>query len=87
PKIEKVLLGKSLWQRQGIYLTVEPLNLNARRQVPAMEREEYEAMFRRFLEGGFLIPPSPLEPLILPGSMSPGEESKLAKLLASPNNM
>jgi len=70
PKIEKVL-KESLWRRQGIYLTGEA----------DMDTEEYEALFQRFLEGGFLIPPSPKEPLILPFSMSPGEESKLAQLL------
>jgi hypothetical protein len=43
--------------------------------------EEYENLFRRFLAGGFLIPPSPAEPLILPASMSDGEESRLADLL------
>ncbi|MCL2318727.1 MAG: hypothetical protein FWC45_01475 [Treponema sp.] len=69
-KIERVLKG-SMWRRRGIYLTVEP----------AIEREKYETMFRHFLEGGFLIPPSQAEPLILPASMSPGEEAKLAGLL------
>ena len=69
-KIEKAL-AKSTWRRRGIYLTAEP----------GMDREKYEALFQLFLEGGFLIPPSPAEPLILPLSMSPGEESKLARLL------
>jgi hypothetical protein len=69
PKIEKALGG--VWRRQGIYITVEP--------EPDMEK--YEAIFRRFLEGGFLIPPSPAEPIILPASMSSGEESKLAELI------
>ena len=73
PKIEKVLKSSPqvLWRRRGIYLTVEP----------DIERGKYTALFRHFLEGGFLIPPSPAEPLILPMSMSPGEESKLAGLL------
>jgi len=71
-KIEKAIT-KSAWRRRGIYLTAEP----------GMDREKYEALFRLFLEGGFLIPPSPAEPLILPVSMSPGEESKLARLLGS----
>ena len=79
-KIEKVLReqkpgglksGGGFWRRQGIYLTL----------APCMEREEYAALFRNFLEGGFLIPPSQLDPLILPPSLSPGEESKLAALL------
>ena len=70
PKIEKVL-AKGRYSRQGIYLTVEP----------AIESEKYEVLFRRFLEGGFLIPPSAREPIILPLSMPPGEEAKLARLL------
>ena len=77
-KIEKVLaeqksgtsLSHAQWQRQGIYLTAT-----------GDISEKYEEMFQRFLEGGFLIPPSPDEPIILPASMSDGEESKLAELL------
>ena len=68
PKVEKALKG-SLWRRRGIYLTTE------------MNGEKYADLFMRFLEGGFLIPPSPVEPLILPASMSDGEEAKLAGLL------
>ena len=79
PKIEKALgalkdngsedeeSAACRWRRRGIYLETEG--------------EEYAALFRNFLEGGFLIPPSPGEPAILPLSMSPGEESKLAGLL------
>jgi hypothetical protein len=76
-KIEKVLKNSKeqqrwrRWHSHGIYLTVEP----------GMNQEEYAALFRRFLDGGFLIPPSPAEPLILPLSMSAGEEAKLAELL------
>ena len=65
------LPGGSIWRRRGIYLNVDG----------NIEKEKYAALFRLFLEGGFLIPPSPLEPMILPASMSPGEESKLADLL------
>ena len=70
PKIENAL-KESSWQRRGIYLSVQT----------DMDKEKYAALFRRFLEGGFLIPPSQREPLILPLSMPPGEESKLAGLL------
>ena len=71
-KIEKVLAGlDSLWRCQGIYLTLKA----------EMDREDYATLFRRFLEGGFLIPPSSAEPVILPALMSDGEESKLAELL------
>jgi hypothetical protein len=68
PKVEKALKN-GFWQRRGIYLTINT------------DREKYENLFMRFLEGGFLIPPSPLEPLILPASMSDGEEAKLAGLI------
>ena len=61
------LKKNTLWKRQGIYLYAPPAH--------------YEVLFRRFLEGGFLLPPSPEEPAILPGELSPGEEAKLAKLL------
>jgi len=69
PKIEKALKN-SQWRRRLIYLTLEE----------ETDREKYTALFKRFLEGGFLIPPSPEEPLILPASMSDGEEAKLAGL-------
>ena len=69
-KIEKALKN-SRWCRQEIYLTLKS----------DMEKEEYKALFMHFLEGGFLIPPSVKEPIILPASMSNGEESKLALLL------
>jgi len=78
-KIEKLFCKsnsdgqKSIWRRRGIYLTLDR----------EMDSEKYVSLFRRFLEGGFLIPPSPEEPVILPLSMSDGEESKLSQLLAN----
>jgi len=74
PKVEKAIKGGP-WRRRGIYLTVETSRSKF------ADRENYAALFRRFLEGGFLIPPSPAEPLILPAAMSDGEEAKLAALL------
>ena len=68
PKVEKAVKGGP-WRRRSIYLTT------------GENGENYAALFRRFLEGGFLIPPSPAEPLILPAVMSDGEEAKLAGLL------
>ncbi|MCL2191401.1 MAG: hypothetical protein FWB79_05385 [Treponema sp.] len=59
------------WQRHGTYL------------IPRRPREDWSAMFRLFLEAGFLIPPVPFQPAILPAILSPGEEAKLAGLLAS----
>ncbi|GHT57518.1 hypothetical protein FACS1894109_09870 [Spirochaetia bacterium] len=78
PKLNKVLYGgpgkasAKKWRRQGIYLT----------QVPSLDAGSYADLFRRFLADGFLLPPGPQEPLILPGAMSPGEEAKLAELLS-----
>jgi len=62
---------QNFWRRGGIYLTPK--------QDPS--QTEWAALFRRFLENGFLIPPHPSQPLILPGVLSPGEEAKLAFLL------
>ena len=69
-RIEKAL-KESIWSREGIYLRCKA------------DAEDYAAMFKVFLEGGFLIPPSMAEPAILPGFMSQGEEEKLAELLNS----
>jgi len=71
PRIAKALKNSEAWRRSGIYLTP--------RQKPA--QTEWAALFRRFLENGFLLPPHPSQPLILPGVLSPGEEAKLASLL------
>jgi hypothetical protein len=72
-RIRRALI-KSIWQRRGIYLSL--------RETP--DDDAYAAMFRRFLDAGFLLPPGPEEPLILPAVMSPGEEAKLASLLQGP---
>jgi hypothetical protein len=71
PHIAKALT-KSRWLLQGLYLTL-------RQPLP---REEWAALFRLFLDNGFLLPPVPSQPAILPGIISPGEEAKLAALLA-----
>jgi len=60
------------WQRQGLYLA--PLHNSS--------PENWAALFRRFLDKGFLLPPISSQPLILPGVLSPGEEAQLAGLLA-----
>jgi hypothetical protein len=70
PKIFAALSGDA-WKRRGIYLF--PAGIPA--------GVAWEALFRRFLAAGFLIPPDPAEPLILPGILSPGEEAALADLL------
>ena len=66
-------------RRKGVYLIAEGAEKNAE---GAGVAEGYKEMFRRFLEGGFLLPPSPAEPAILPAFMSQGEEVKLAGLLS-----
>jgi hypothetical protein len=78
PRIAKALKnnpqsgeGPPPWRRKGIYLTL--------REKPS--QAEWETLFRRFLENGFLLPPLPSQPLIIPGILSPGEEAKLALLL------
>ncbi|MDR0624094.1 MAG: hypothetical protein LBG10_06655 [Treponema sp.] len=70
PKI-RAALRRGPWERRGIYLI--------HREPP--EPAAWEALFRRFLAGGFLIPPEPETPLILPGLLSPGEDAQLAALL------
>ncbi|MDR1247784.1 MAG: hypothetical protein LBK63_00630 [Treponema sp.] len=70
PRVEKALAEKK-WQRRGIYLCRNAV----------MDDEAWAALFRLFLEQGFLLPPVQAHPLILPGALSPGEEAKLAGLL------
>ena len=65
------IIKTSPWQRRGIYLFP--------RTPPAPEA--WDALFRLFLDAGFLLPPVPEHPLILPGILSPGEEAKLAAVL------
>jgi hypothetical protein len=70
PRIEKAL-EKSPWQRTGIYLHLK--------EKP--EAGDWSSLFHKFMEAGFLLPPSPSFPLILPGELSPGEEAKLVMAL------
>ena len=71
PRITKALKN-SIWQQQGIYLTLKE----------AIAPEKWENLFNKFLEAGFLLPPAQSHPLILPGELSDGEEAKLANMLA-----
>jgi hypothetical protein len=76
PKLDAVLsrdsAGSRNWRRQGIYLSYSA--------GPDSGNGNYPVLFRRFLDNGFLLPPSPSGPAILPGELSPGEEAKLAGL-------
>jgi len=75
PRVMKALKS-SIWKRQGIYIyykgTDRALSLN---------KEDWISLHNKFLEAGFLFPPDPAYPLILPGEMSDGEEAKLAAAL------
>jgi hypothetical protein len=84
-RIEKAIVGAKsgppksrVWRLQGIYLTVRSLSGSVQ-----VDGEKYAELFKSFLEGGFLLPPSAREPAILPAVMSKGEETKLAELLGN----
>jgi hypothetical protein len=64
-------LADGPWRREGIYVTHRE----------KLTDDEWERIFRRFLDAGFLIPPTQHDPLILPGELSPGEEKLLASTL------
>jgi hypothetical protein len=73
PKVEKALAQQGcVWKKEGIYL----------RYRETLGREAWEELWKRFLEAHLLLPPDQEDPLILPGTMSPGEEAKLAGLLS-----
>jgi hypothetical protein len=76
PRIEEALTEKK-WLRRGIYLCLSA----------ETDDQAYTALFQRFLEQGFLLPPVRTHPLILPGVLSPGEEAKLAELLGESSPM
>jgi hypothetical protein len=71
PKVFKALENSS-WERRGIYLNLKK----------KLTSEEWAALFNKFLEAGFLLPPDPAQPVILPGELSAGEDAKLAAALA-----
>ncbi|HCM26192.1 MAG TPA: hypothetical protein DIC34_06550 [Treponema sp.] len=60
------------WTRRGVYLSpTAPVSVRA-----------WEEVFGRFLTAGFLLPPDPRLPVILPGELSGGEDAALARELA-----
>jgi hypothetical protein len=72
-RVEEALFNRpGPWQREGIYITPKQ----------KMTDTEWERIFKRFLNAGFLIPPTRHDPLILPGELSPGEEKRLAECCA-----
>jgi hypothetical protein len=75
PRLAKVMKTddyKNRWLRQGIYLSLKE----------KIENDEWTALFGKFLDAGFLLPPNQNQPLILPGELSDGEEAKLAAVLS-----
>jgi hypothetical protein len=73
PKINRAL-AEGPWRRRGIYFFPREIR----------DEEDWETLFRRFLDRGFLLPPDRREPAILPAFLSPGEEAALAALLGGP---
>ncbi|MCL2805689.1 MAG: hypothetical protein FWD26_07115 [Treponema sp.] len=78
PRIAKVLKqADNPWHQNGIYLELK----NKPSGETAMQLATWDNLFQKFLNAGFLLPPAPAHPLILPGELSVGEETKLAELL------
>jgi len=71
PRVIKALKN-SIWKKQGIYITLKE---------DVISYNNWTILFNKFFEIGFLLPPVPAYPLILPGEMSDGEEAKLAAAL------
>ncbi|MCL2092923.1 MAG: hypothetical protein FWH12_01900 [Treponema sp.] len=70
-KAPRLSLGKSSFEGRGIYLRVKS----------ELGEEGYRDLFKKFLEGGYLIPPVKEEPLIIPPELSKGEWVKLRSLV------
>jgi hypothetical protein len=81
-KIDNALKEHKIWKRQGIYLFYTDIIRKQEHTVKELFNN-YAVLFQHFLEAGFLLPPSPEEPAILPGELSAGEEAKLAELVGS----
>jgi len=72
PKTRTALVGSSIWKGSGLYWYVDQ----------SFSLPRYESLFKQFLQEGFLLPPVLEDPLILPWSLSPGLDAKLAQLLS-----
>ena len=81
-KTDKALKNNKTWKRQGIYLIYKDM-INEQDQIAEESLNNYTTLFTCFLKAGFLLPPSPEEPAVLPGELSPGEEAKLTGLFGS----
>ena len=71
--LQDSFLSEKGWHREGIYLYMkkEP------------KTGEWPVLFQKFMDAGFLLPPTPLQPLILPGELSEGEAAKLCTVLST----
>jgi hypothetical protein len=69
-RIARVCAADELWRQEGIYLYYQGTS-------------SWDKVWRSFLTAGFLAPPDPASPLILPGELSSGEASQLAAVLAA----
>ena len=72
PRSYKALKADDPWRREGIYLYLK--------ENPS--EQQWSVLFDKFLQAGFLLPPTPEHPVILPGELSDGEDAKLAAVLA-----
>ncbi|AEJ18628.1 hypothetical protein [Gracilinema caldarium] len=72
PKTQQALLNSSIWKGSSVYWYVDA----------SFAQNDYEGLFREGLQKGFLLPPIVEDPLILPWSLSPGLDVKLAQLLS-----
>jgi hypothetical protein len=72
PRTAKALGNSKIWRRHGIYLSLK--------EEPSLQA--WSGLFRQFMDAGFLLPPIPSQPVILPGELSPGEDAKLANILS-----
>jgi hypothetical protein len=70
PRINRAL-SQSIWRRRSVYLYAPALSGGG----------AYAPWWNYFLQAGFLLPPHPQQPLIIPRILSAGEEAKLAALL------
>jgi hypothetical protein len=75
PRVEAAIAAPgSPWRRRGIYVT--PKDDDAAARPGAWQR-----LSRALREAGFLIPPSPRAPLILPAALSAGLDARLGRAL------
>ncbi len=65
---DDLLAGCRAWVQRGIYVA------------PRFAREQYGAVFERFLAARVLLPPAYPGPAVLPGEASPGELALLMRL-------